>query len=188
MRTFFRRQPDPNFPLFQNLLGHFHSYSVLHFLWTSSWLDWITLFVKLRTETFIRAIIDNNMITFFVENPDKKLFLFQNLLGWIHTYFSPHSIWTCPWLDLKLIFVKLHTYTFLSAKFCNDLITFFVFFVDKKDINFLLIQNLLGCIHSYSSPNCVSLSSWHDWKTLFVKLRTETFIRANFDEDMRTFS
>ena len=170
--------------LFQNLLGCIHSYSSHHFIWTSPWLDWKTLFVKLHTDTLLSAKFDNDMITFFIDKPDKKFLLFQHLLGCIHSYFSPHFVWTSPWLDWKTLFVKLHTDTLLSAKFDNDMSTFFV---DNPDQKFLLFWNLLGCIHSYSSPHFIWTSPWLDWKTLFVKLHTDTLLSAKFDNDMSTF-
>ena len=140
--------------------------------------------MKLHTQTFVRASIYNDTSTFFVDLPGQKFLLFQNLLGCKLSYSGPHSIWTSPWLDWKILFVKLHTDTFLSAKFDNDMSTFFVENPDKK---LLLFQNLLGCIHSYFSPRFIWTSSWLDWKTLFVKLRNETFIGAKFDNEISTF-
>ena len=94
------------------------------------WLDWKTLFAKLHTDTLLIAKLDNDMSTFFVDNPDKNFLLFQRLLGCIHSYSSPHFIFTSHWPDWKTLFVKLHTDTLLSAKLDNDMSTFFV---DKPD-------------------------------------------------------
>ena len=124
------------------------------------------------------------MSTLFVDNSDQTFLLFQNLLGWTHSYSNPHSSWTSPRLGCKILFVKLHTETFIGAKFDNDMSTFFV---DNSDQTFLLFKNLLGCINSYSSPHSIWTSPWLDWKTLFVKLDTETSIGAKFDNDMSTF-
>ena len=44
--------------------------------------------------------------------------------------------------------MKLATETLLGAKFDNDMSTFLV---DNPDQKFFLLQNLLGCLHSYSS-------------------------------------
>ena len=184
MSTFLVDNHDQTIFLFQNLLVCIHSYASAHFIWTNSWLDWRILFVKLHTETFISAKFDNDMSTFFVDNHDQTIFLFQNLLGSIHSYSSPHFVWTSSWLDWKSLFLKLHTDTFLSAKFDNDMSTVFV---DNPDQKFFLFQKLLGCIHSYSSPHFIWTNSWLDWRKLFVKLHTKTFIRAKFDSDMSTF-
>ena len=184
MSTFFVDNPDQKFFPFQHLLGCSHSYSSPHSTWTSPWLDWKTLFVKLHTETFIGAKFDNDMNTFLVDNPDQKFLPFQYLLGCIHSYSSPHFIWTSPRLHWKTHFVNLHTETLLSAKFDNDMSTFFV---DNPDQKFLPFQHLLGCIHSYSSPHYIWTIPWLDWKTLFMKLHTDTLLIAKFDNDMITF-
>ena len=175
--------PDQRFLLLQNLLGWIHSYSSPHFIWTSPWLDWKTLIVKLHTETFIGAKIDIDMSNIFVDNPDQSFLLLQNLLGWIHYYSSPHFIWISPWLDWKTLIVKLHTETFLGAKIDIDMSNIFV---DNPDQSFLLLHNLLGWIHFYSSPHFIWTSPWLDWKTVFVKLHTNT-LSAKFDKDMSTF-
>ena len=180
--TFFVDYTDQKFLSLQSLLGCKISYSRPHSIWWSPWLDWKTLLVKLHNDTFLSAKFDNDMSSFFVDNP-KKHFLFQNLLGCIHSYSSPRFIWTSSRLDWKTLFVKLHTESFMSAKFDNDKSPFFV---DKTDQNFFLFQSLLGCIHSWCSPRFNWTSSWLDWKTLFVKLLTENFIGANFDNDIST--
>ena len=126
MSTFFAEHPDQKFLLIQNLLGCLHSYFSTHFIWTSPWQDWKTLFVILRTETRLSAKFDKEMSTFFVDNPDQYFLLLQHLLGCIHTYFSHHFIWTGPWLDWITLFAKLHTDTLLSAKFDNNMSTFFI--------------------------------------------------------------
>ena len=69
--------PDQIFVLLQNLLWCIHSFSCPHSIWTSPWLDWKTLFVKLHTDTLLNAKFDNDMSTFFVDNPDQKFLLFQ---------------------------------------------------------------------------------------------------------------
>ena len=117
--------PDQKFLLFQNLLGCKHSHSSPHFIWTGPWPDLKTIFVKLHTDTLLSAKFDNDMSNFFVYNLNQKYLLFQNLLECIHSYSSPHLIWTSPWLHWKTLFVKLHTETFIVAKFDNDMSTFF---------------------------------------------------------------
>ena len=157
MRTFFVANPDQKFLLIQNLLLSIHSYSSPHFIWTNSWLDWRILFVKLHTETFISANFDNDMSTFFVDNHDQTIFLFQNLPVCIHSYASAHFIWTSSWLDWKTVFVKLHRDTFWAQ---NLTTTWVHFLVDKPNQKILLFQNLQGCIHSYSSPHSLWTSLW----------------------------
>ena len=127
MKTFFLSQPDQKFILFQDLLGRVISYSSPYFIWTSSCLFRGTLFVRLHTDNFFSAKFDNmrseffaefgnDMSKFFQDNPEQFFFLFQRLLGSIHSYSSPHSIWTIPWLDWKTLFVILHTDKFWAQK------------------------------------------------------------------------
>ena len=69
--------PDQKFVLLQNLQWYIHSYSCPHSIWTSPWLDWKTFFVKLHTDTLLNEKFDNDMSTFFVDNPDQYFLLFQ---------------------------------------------------------------------------------------------------------------
>ena len=124
------------------------------------------------------------MSTFFVNNPDQKLLLFQNLLGCLHSYSSTHFIWRSLWLDWKTLFVKLHTETFIGSKFDNDLSNFFS---DNPDQQLLLLQHLLACTHSYSSPHFIWTSPWLELKTLFVKRHTDSLLSAKFDNVISTF-
>ena len=78
------------------------------------------------------AKFDNDMSTFLVGNSDQNLLLLQSLLECIHSYSSSYSNWTSSWLDWKKLFVKLHTDTFMSDKFDNDMSTFFVNIPDEK--------------------------------------------------------
>ena len=181
--TFFVDKPDKKFLLFKNLLGCIHSYSSPKFIWPTLELDWRTLLVKLHTDTFLSVKFDNDLSTFFVDKPDKKFLMFKNLQGWIHSQHNPHFIWTSPWLDWRTFFVKLHTDTFFSSEFDNDISSFFV---DKPDQKFLRFNNLLDCIHSHSSPHFIWTSHGLDWRTHFVKLHTDTFLSAQFDNDMST--
>ena len=141
MSTFFEDKPDQKLPLFQNLPICIQSNSSPLLIWTSPWLDWKTLFVKLHTDTFLSAKCHNDISTFFLDNPDQKFCLFQNLLRCMHSHSSPHFIWTRIWLDWKTLFVKLHIETFIGAKFDNDLTAFFV---DNPDKKLLLFKNLLN--------------------------------------------
>ena len=140
--------------------------------------------MKLHTDTLLSVKFDNDMSTFFVDNPDQKFLLFQHLLGCILSYSSPHFIWTSPRLHWKTLFMKLHTDTLLHAKFDNDMSTFLV---DNPDQQFLLFRYLIGCLHSCSSPHFIWTSPRLHWKTLFMKLQTHTLLSAKFDNDMSTF-
>ena len=141
--------------------------------------------MKLHTETFIGAKFDNDISTFFVDNPEQIFFLFQNLIGCINSYSSTHFIWTSSWLDLKTFFVKLLTDTFWGQKLTT---TWVLFSWTNQIKKILLFHNLIVCIQPYFSPHSIWTSLWVDWKTLFVKLHTETFIGAKFDNDMSPFS
>ena len=90
---------------------------------------------------------------FFVENPDQKFLLFQNLLGCIHSNSCRHFIWTSSRLDSKTLFVNLHTDNFFSAKFDNDMSTFSEATPDQN-----------------SRPHFIWTCPWLDWKTFFVNL------------------
>ena len=61
----------------------------------------------------------------FLFKPDQIFFLFHNQLGYINSYTSPHFFWTISWLEWKTLFVKQHSDTFLSAKFNDNMSTFF---------------------------------------------------------------
>ena len=121
---YFLRQPRSKNPFFHNLLVRIHSYFSPQSIWTSPWLYWKTLFVKLHTEIFIGAKFDNDMSTFFVDNPDQKLILFQILLVYMHSYSSTYFIWTGSWLDRKTLFVKLHTDTFWGQNLTTTWVLF----------------------------------------------------------------
>ena len=139
--------------------------------------------MKLQTETFIWAKFDNDISTFFVNHTDQKFLLFQSLQRYMHSYSSPHSNWTSPWLNWKTVFVQLLTGSSMSAKFDNDKRPFFV---DKPDQKIFLIQILIGYTNSYSGPHSIIKSPWLDWKTLFVKLHSDNFLSSKLD-NMSTF-
>ena len=113
---FFRSHPDQEFILFQNLIEWVHSFSNPHFIWTSSWLDWKTLFVILHTDNFWAQKLTTTWVFLSWATQIKKILLFQYLLGSIHSYSSRHFIWTIPWLDWKTLFVILHTENFWAQK------------------------------------------------------------------------
>ena len=185
MSTFFVDNPDKKINLFQNVPGWIYSYVSPHSFWTSSWLEWITLFVKLHTEIFMSEKFDNEMRTFLVSNSDQNFLLVQNALDCIHSYSSSDFTWKNFWLDWKTLFVKLHTETFMSAKLDNDMSTSFI---DHPDQKIFLFQKLRSCIHPYSSPLSIWTSFWQDWKTPFMKLHTETFWAQNLTTIWTDFS
>ena len=123
---YFVNKPDQKFLLFQNLIRLAHSYSSPHFIWTSSWLDWKVLFMILHTDNFWTQKLTTTWVFVFVNNPDQKLILFQFLLRSVNSYTIPFFNWTSSWLYWRTLFVLLHTDTFLSAKFENDMSEFFV--------------------------------------------------------------
>ena len=174
--------PDKKFILFQFLIRSVHSYTSPLFNWTRSWLYWRTLFVILHTDNFWAQSLTTSWILFFVDNPDQKFLLFRNLLGRVHSYSSTHFIWPSSWPGWRTLFVKLHTDTFFSAKFDNDMGELFV---DNPD-HFFLSQILLGSIRSYSGPRFI-------WKVLtrlkntFCESAYRHFLSAKFDNDMNTF-
>ena len=160
-----------------------NSYSSPQSIWKSPRLYWKTLFVKLHTEVFIGAKFDNDMSTIFLDNPDQKFFVFQ--ITRMHTLLLQPSFHLNKFLTrLKNTFRETAYWHHLRAEFNNDISTFFV---DNSDQKLFLFQNLLVCMHSYSSTQLIWTSSWPDWRTLFVKLHTEIFIGAKFVNDMSTF-
>ena len=129
---------------------------------------------------------DNGLSTLFVDNQDQKLFVFQNLLGCIHSYSSPHSIWPSPWPDWKILFVKLHTKTFIGnkiwqrhfrffigANFHNDMSIVFIDYPDQKPFCFrtywyaytptlalITFEQVLDLIEKHCSWNCITRLFW----------------------------
>ena len=137
--------------------------------------------MKLNTDNFLSANFGNDMSSFFVNNSEQELLLFEKLLGCIDSYSGPHSIWTCPWLAWKTLFVKLHTEIFWAQILATTWVIF-----SKTPQNFFLFQNLIGCIYSYSNPSSIWTCPWLDWKSL-LKLHTDNSLRAKFDNDISTF-
>ena len=169
---FFVSNSDKKVFLFQYLLESVHSYTSLHFIWTIARLDWWNNFVKLHSDTFLSTKSDSDMNTFFIANPGQKFFLFQNLLGWVHSYSSPLFIWTSSWLNWRTLFVKLHTDTFLSAKLDNNMSEFFVSNSDKK---IFLFQYLLESVHSYTSRHFIWTIPRLDWWNTFCETAYRNF-------------
>ena len=65
-------------------------------------------FLETAREYFLSSKFDNVLSTFFVDVLYQILSLFQNLLGFWHSYLGHQPIWTSPWQDWKSLFLKLH--------------------------------------------------------------------------------
>ena len=117
LKIFFVNNPDHKFFLFQYLQENVHSYTSVHFIWTISRLDWWNTFCETAYRHFFwHKFWQRHEYFFFVANPGQNFFLFQNPLGWVHSYSCPHFIWTSSWLDWKRLFVILHTDNFWAQK------------------------------------------------------------------------
>ena len=153
----------------------------------------MTMFVKLHTNTFLNANFDIDINKFFCRTPRANFFrrqlrskphLFQKLRRCKHSYSSPHSIRISTWLDWKKKFHETAYRHFFERKIWQR---HEYFLLVKQDQNFLMFQNQLRCINSYSSPQFIWTSPWPDWKALFVELPSDTFLCAKFDNDMSIF-
>ena len=171
--------------MFQFLIKSVHSYTSPLFNWTSSWLYWRTLFVILHTDNFWAQSLTTSWILFFVDNPDQKFLLFWNLIGRVE--YTPtlalisfdqvldqveeHFSWNC----IPTLFLAQNlTTTWVNFSLTTQIIIFF--FLRFYWEAYALILAL------------VSFEKfWLDWKTYFVKLHTDTFLSAKFDNDMNTF-
>ena len=100
------------------------------------------------------TFLEPDMSIFFVDKPHWEILLFQNLLGCMQSYSSPHSVRTSSRIDWKTHFLNMHTEIFYRCKIWQR----------QK---FLLFQSLIGCIHLYSRPHFIWTSSWLDYETIF---------------------
>ena len=123
-------------------------------------------------ELFLSSKFDNVLSTYFSEQLDQQLTLYQKLIGLWHSYVEPQIIWTSPWLHWKGLFMKVHTNIFFSSKFDNVLSTYFS---DQLDHQLTLYQKLIGLWHSYVEPQIIWTSPWLYWKWLFRKVHTNFF-------------
>ena len=99
MSIFFVAHSDQKLFLFLNLLVYIHSYSSPSFYLNKSLTRLKNTFRETAYRHFFERKIWQRQDYFFLDDPDRKFFLFQNLLRFIHSYYSPYSIWTSPWLD-----------------------------------------------------------------------------------------
>ena len=132
-------------------------------------------------DTFLSSESDNHLGIFYIEQQNQKLLLIRNLLGGIHSSASPLLSRISPRLDWITLFVKLPRENCLSSKSDNLLSMFFCRTTRSKNI---LFQDLLGGIHSSSSPQFSRLSQRLDWKTLLVKLSQDTFLSSETDNQL----
>ena len=63
-------------------------------------------------ELFLSSKFDNVLSTYFSDQLDQQLTLYQKLIGLWHSYVEPQIIWTSPWLYWKGLFMKVHTNIF----------------------------------------------------------------------------
>ena len=145
LSTFYSDQLDQQLALYQNLLGLWHSYVDPQFNWTSPWLHWNSLFNENAQQYFLSSKSDNVLSTFYSDQLDWQLALYQNLLGLWHSYVDPQFNWTSPWLHWNSLFYENAQKYFLSSKSDNVLSTFYS---DQLDRQLALYQNLLGLWHS----------------------------------------
>ena len=164
----------------QNLLGLWHSYLDPQSIWTSPWLDWKSLFMKLHKSIFELEIWQRAKY-FFVDHLYSILSLLQNLLGLWHSYLDPQSIWTSPWLDWKSLLMKLHRVfwarNWQRAKY---------FFRRSPIFDIISASNLRGLWHSYLDPKSIWTSPWLDWRH-FSWNCTRLFLSSKFDNVSSTF-
>ena len=109
--------------------------------------------------------------TFFVDDLYQILSLFQKLLELSHSYLGLQPIWT------NLNKTENHfswncTRVFLSSKFDNVLITFFV---DDLYQILSLFRNLLGLWLSYLGLQPIWTNPWQNWKSFFMELLKSIF-------------
>ena len=107
LSTFFVDDLYQILPLFQNLLGLWHSYLGPQPIWTSPWQDWKSLFTKLHKSIFWARNLTTCWVL-FRRWPISNIIFFENLLRLWHSYLGPRPIWTSPWQDWKSLFTKLH--------------------------------------------------------------------------------
>ena len=183
LSTFFVDHLYPILSPLQNLLRLWHSYLGPQSIWTSPWLDWKSLFMKLHKSVF-SSKFDNVLSTFFVDHLYPILFPLQNLLGLWHSYLGPQSIWRRPWLDWKSLFMKLHKSIFELEIW--------------QRVKYFFRRSPISDIISASEPTRIMTlllrTSIHLKKTLtrlkvtFHETAQEYFLSSKFDNVLSTFS
>ena len=156
LSTFFVDHQYSILSLHQNLLGLWHSYLGPQSIWTSPWLYWKSLFMKLHKSIF-ELEIWQRVKYFFRRSPISDIISASEPTR-IMTLLLRTSIHLKKTLTrLKVTFHETAQEYFLSSKFDNVLSTFFE---DHLYSILSLLQNLLGLWHSYLGPQSIWTSPW----------------------------
>ena len=106
LSTFFVDHLDGKLALFHNLLGLSHSLVDPHFIWKSSSLDWISLFMKLNKSILIFEL-KIWRVNYFFRRPPRRKIVSVSVATKIITYPRRHWFnWKSPSLDWKSLFMK----------------------------------------------------------------------------------
>ena len=161
--------------LFPNLLGWRHSYLGPQPIWTSPWLDWKSLFIKLHKSIFELEIWQR--VKYFFRRWPLSIIISVSDSSKIMTLLLRTSTHLNKSLTrLKITFHETAQEYFLSSKFDNVLSTFFV---DDLYQLLSLFQIPVGLWHSYLGAQTIWTSPWQDWKSLFIKLHKSIFWARN---------
>ena len=171
LSTFFVDHLYPILSLHQNLLGLWHSYLGPQSIWTSPWLDWKSLFMKLHKSIF-ELEIWQRVKYFFRRSPIFDIISASETTRIMKLLLRTSIHLNKSFTILKVTFHETAQEYFLSSKFDNVLSTFFV---DHLYPILSLHQNLLGLWHSYLGPQSIWTSPWLYWKSLFMKLHKSIF-------------
>ena len=123
-------------------------------------------------------------VLFFVYRLRQNLNSSQTVLKQWHSSLDPQFIWICPWLGWKAIYVETLYSEFLSAKFDNVLITFFVYNLGQK---IFTSQTAFGQWYSTLDPQFIWISPWLGWKAIYVETLYSEFLSAKFYNVSSTF-
>ena len=171
LSTFFVEDLYQILPLFQNLLGLWHSYLGPQPIWTSYWQDWESLFMKLLKSVF-ELEIWQRVKYFFRRRPISNITSVSERTRIMTLLLRNSTHLNKSLTRLKINFLETAREYFLSSEFDNVLSTFFV---DDLYQILSLFQNLLGLWHSYLGPQPIWTNLWQDWKSLFMKLHKSIF-------------
>ena len=128
-------------------------------------------FHETAQEYFLSSKFDNVSSTFFVDDIYQILSLFQNLLELWHSYLGPQPIWTSPWQDWKLLFMKLHTSIF-ELEIWQRVKYFFRRWPLSNIISVSKPTRIMTLLLRTSTDLNKSLTNW---KSLFMKLHKSIF-------------
>ena len=182
--TFFVYHLGQKFFPSQTVLGRWHSSLDPQFIWIGPWLGWKAIYVETLYSEFLSAKFDNLSSTFLVYRLGQNFNFSQTVLKQWHSSLDPQFISISPWLGWKAIYVETLYSEFLSAKFDNLLITFFVYYLGQK---FFPSQTVLGRWHSSLDPQFIWIGPWVGWKAIYVGTLYSEFLSAKFDNLSSTF-